>query len=98
MGRFYLRRALRIVPAFAVMLAVYAILTRDVHGIVVVGLYVANFALSQGHRLGQLTHTWSLSQEEQFYLLWPPLLAVLLRWRNRRRAVVPTFAALLIAA
>ncbi len=42
-----------------------------------------------------LLHSWSLGVEEQFYLLWPLGLALLMRWRRDRRALVA--AALLIA-
>jgi peptidoglycan/LPS O-acetylase OafA/YrhL len=35
--------------------------------------------------LGALDHTWSLSVEEWFYAVWPPLLVLL--WRRRRIAV-----------
>ena len=63
--------------------------------------YVTNWYLVLGHEsyfeaLGRpslLKHLWSLAVEEQFYLLWPPVLAVGLsvgakRWRQRRVLIV----------
>jgi peptidoglycan/LPS O-acetylase OafA/YrhL len=44
--------------------------------------YAANIWRAAGHELiGLLTPMWSLAQEEQFYLFWPPLLVLLLRRR-----------------
>ena len=84
---FYARRALRLVPA----LLVFAVLVFTVQRTAGIGSnlalvpvlgYVSNWALVAGANLGWLGHTWSLAVEAQFYLLWPPLFAVLARRRD----------------
>ena len=41
-------------------------------------------------RPSPLAHTWSLAIEEQFYVVWPLLIATLVAWRTRaQRAVAP---------
>lgn len=84
---FYGRRARRLFPALALMLSIavpIALLTGTVPpaSAVAVVFYSANWWLLTGHHLGMLIHTWTLSSEEQFYLLWPVALLALRRTRR----------------
>ncbi|GFO56851.1 acyltransferase [Geomonas sp. Red276] len=74
--QFYVRRSLRIFPIFYLTLAAGWLLdippVRDSIGWHLG--YLSNIYLADhGWELGSVTHLWSLSVEEQFYLLWPLL-------------------------
>lgn len=85
LGAFYRRRAMRLLPALSVLLLVALAYTQLVEqprgaqlgGIVAAALYQADWADVQKIDLGALEHTWTLSVEGQFYLVWPPLLLLL---------------------
>jgi peptidoglycan/LPS O-acetylase OafA/YrhL len=96
--KFYERRARRIFPALAVVLAVTVLIEFAVgypaqvastskYG-VASALSLANIALWRGtdyfdtaSNVKPFLHLWSLGVEEQFYLVWPLLLAALVRTR-----------------
>lgn len=69
--KFYLRRILRIVPAYLAMLGVLMI-THSITGryLIVCLLYFCNMTTLFGVH-SQYGPLWSLSVEEQFYLFWP---------------------------
>lgn len=92
--RFYLRRIVRIFPAFYAFILVMAIATLS-GGVHLTGrdfayalTYTVNF---EPNRALQIGHLWSLSVEEQFYLLWPLTLLVL----RERRALIVAVAAII---
>jgi len=87
--QFYIRRSLRIFPAYYLFLACIAAasawgtLAADAMSLARSAFYVSNYF----PRPAELAHTWSLSVEEQFYLLWP---AVLLLLGTRRAGIAAT--------
>ena len=86
---FYVRRALRILPAYLLMLLVL-ILSRLVHWQFVAAclLFTANMAKLLGSSPSEYGVFWSLAVEEQFYLIWPTFVQKLRNPTNLLTAIL----------
>jgi len=103
LAQFYMRRGLRIWPVYyltVLLLAAAApILPRPYNfgGLPYLLTYTQNVPLywssTAPHFTSYLMHTWSLAIEEQFYLIWPPLICIV-----GRRGVIPLSLALAFAS
>ena len=96
---FYMRRLFRLMPALFLMLAVFVTFCywyfpdpaeqlRHFQDALMVLFYAANWTRAFDlHRPAVLGHCWSLSVEEQFYMLWPLILLGIIRLPDRRRFI-----------
>lgn len=104
LGRFYARRARRLLPALLVMLLGFTAVTwafdplGDREHLPATWLTALTWTANLPGRPESAEaafHLWTLSGEEQFYLVWPLLL--LLAWRGRRLALAVAGAAAIAA-
>ncbi|MDE1152160.1 MAG: acyltransferase [Micavibrio sp.] len=94
---FYLRRFFRLMPAVLLMLAGYFItwpffwdltLAEVMRNMTLVGFYLADYSVAFWYVPEELSHSWSLSVEEHYYILWPLILIGLSRLPLKRRMII----------
>jgi peptidoglycan/LPS O-acetylase OafA/YrhL len=98
--RYYIRRTLRVFPVYYAYLIALTIAAATVPALAKLQdelpaafLYVYNFqSIVVPEHSRMLNHLWSLSVEEQFYLIWPWIIALV------PRRHIPTVCLVLIAA
>ena len=98
---FYIRRILRIWPLYFAVLAVAVVLAHTIPGQSLSWYYVVGYLLfvgnwinvAFGHPLSVCGPLWTVSIEEQFYLVWP----VLMKMLERRGMIIAAAVAFLLA-
>ena len=97
---FWLRRALRIFPAFYVYWLVQAaLLGRVPADLWASAFYFYNYFQGFQHQwvMGVVAHTWTLAVEEQFYLLWPFVFVLIRNRMTLKRSLALAILAVQIA-
>jgi peptidoglycan/LPS O-acetylase OafA/YrhL len=105
---FYRRRVHRLLPALVLLLTAYTAviggrqalgfggdLGQSLSGVGYASIYLSNVVDPMSIPL-ELHHTWSLAQEEQFYLVWPLALLALVRFGAGPRVLAAFLVAVLV--
>ncbi len=99
LGKFYIKRALRLMPALICLLLILLPVSlfsknhraEDLDDMAMAATYLMNwnraFDWFPGGG-GFLGHTWSLAMEQQFYFVWPFILMVLVRRRRMAPLII----------
>jgi peptidoglycan/LPS O-acetylase OafA/YrhL len=97
---FYLRRALRLFPALAVFLLACGVVSlplsaayrsQTLSAIPFSVFYSFNWVQAlRDPPFGLVTHTWSLAIEEQFYVVWPLVVIMVMRLGGSARVLLAT--------
>jgi peptidoglycan/LPS O-acetylase OafA/YrhL len=82
--RFFIRRALKIYPAFYVFQALTAVVELGIHNLSSPTRYLHELLFIQNYAPGVWDHTWSLAIEEHFYVFLPIFLLILLQFSGKR--------------
>jgi peptidoglycan/LPS O-acetylase OafA/YrhL len=109
---FYKRRALRLLPALWFLVLVSGIYEkfyracpvtmpfseRAYYALTYYSNWVWALGTTVGNPLCSFYALWSLAIEEQFYFVWPPILACFLHWRLSMRSIALILCVLLAAS
>lgn len=106
---FYARRSLRLLPALVAMLTVVVVASAIFEppaesaamrkAALITLLYSANWYMAAGaYPRDVLSPSWSLSVEEQFYVVWPLALFLMLRAGGSRRTMATVVIVALVAS